>query len=659
MEIGGGAKGTFCFQVACTLHHNAFPTRPVRSLIHTPYFRLTAALFVTLVVLLLAVERPVKMERRIAERAATLGKDAPTHWLIPVWLWRGLAVNTGLAALLVALTPLAARPLPPRNSSSAPTHALSRRDRWILAAASTLFLASTLPRLDHSLWGDEEYSMKTYIAAQPVQGEDGTWKMETRPWSTTFWDYTRPTNHVGYTVIARLFHEALFRPDPDPAPDAPWFSERAIRLPVLLAGLGALFSLVWCCRVWGFGAGAAWVALGYVGHAWLVRFGADARGYGFVLFLTPLLLGALGRALQTGRWRWWLGFGFIQFYLVWTHLGVVHMLMALNLAAVWLLFRLPRAERLVQSSRWAVASIASVMLGLGLLAPILPRFLGFMKKNVLEGTIDRTWLADMAGYLYCGTPWVDWDASNPLCFSLSQEAVPAWVAAAFMLLACALLVWGSWQLWRVPARRPLVIFLVGGPALMLAQLFIGNTRPYHWYLIPFLPNLFLLLAAAWPSAASKPSVTTRLIPILLLLTFTGIHLLGFECSRALTRHPIEPCRESVALTRTVTHPAHPDYGKEAITASPGMTTEAYDPAVIRFDSADQLRDLMAQAKREKRPLFLNFGFRRLLSSAQPEIFAMIDDPNLFEPVAVLQGQFVASTREVFRLRTEPGETISQ
>lgn len=629
----------------------------MRSLIHTPYFRITATIFVVLVVTLLVVERPVRMERRIAERAVTLGKDAPTHWLIPVWLWRGLAVNTGLAALLVALTPLAARPLPERPTHPPASRPLTSRDRWILAAAFTLLLASNLPRLDQSLWGDEEYSMKTYIAAQPVQMEDGTWKMETRPWSTTLWDFTRPTNHVGYTVIARLFHEALFRPDP--APDAPWFSERAIRLPVLLAGLGALFSLVWCCRVWGFGAGAAWVALGYVGHAWMVRFGADARGYGFVLFLTPLLLGALGRALQTGRWRWWLAFGFIQFYLVWTHLGVVHMLMALNLAAIWLLFRLPNSKRLVQSSRWAVASIASMMLGLFLMAPILPRFLSFMKKNVLEGSIDRTWLADMAGYLYCGTPWVDWDVSNPLCFSLSQEAVPAWIAATFMLLACALLIIGSWQLWRDPARRPLVIFLVGGPVLMLTQLFIGNTRPYHWYLMPFLPNLLLLLAAAWPSPESRPTITTRVVPILLILTFLGIHLLGFETSRALTRHPIEPCRESVALTRSVTNPAHPNYGKEAITASPGMTTEAYDPAVIRFENADQLRALIAQSKSERRPLFLNFGFRRLLSSAQPEIFALIDDPNLFEPIAVLHGQFIASTREVFRLRIDGNPTLSQ
>jgi len=629
----------------------------VRSLIHTPYFRITAALLAVLVLTLLLVDRPVKLERRIVERAETLGKDPPTHWLIPVWLWRGLAVNTGLAVVLVGLTPLAARSLTQKTDSRPATKPLNRRDWLLLTAASALLLSSNLPRLDQSLWGDEEYTMRAYIARQVVKQDDGGWKLEPRPWSQTLWDYTRPTNHIGYTVVARLFHEALFRPDP--APDAPWFSERAIRLPVLLAGLGALFSLVWCCRVWGFGAGAAWVALGYAGHAWLVRFGVDARGYGFVLFLSPLLLGALGRALQTGQWRWWLAFGFLQFYLAWTHLGVLHMLMALNLAACWFLFHQPKPERLTQTTRWVVASLGSVMLGIALMAPILPRFLGFMQKKVLEGSLDRTWFADMAGYLYCGTPWVDWDAANALCFSLSQEAVPAWVAAALIFLAGGLLLVGSWQIWCRPDRRPLLVFLIGGPALMLGQLFIGNTKPYHWYLMPFLPNLFLLLAAAWKTSLGTPSWARRLTPALLILSFFGIHLLGFETGRALTRFPIEACRESVALTRQITNPAHPDYGKEAITASPGMTTEAYDPAVIRFEQAGDLQRLIDQARSENRPLFLNFGFRRLLSSAQPEIFTLIDDPNLFEPVATLHGQFFASTREVLRLRPAAPKNLSQ
>jgi hypothetical protein len=299
------------------------------------------------------------------------------------------------------------------------------------------------------------------------------------------------------------------------------------------------------------------------------------------------------------------------------------------------------------------------MLGLALMAPILPRFLGFMKKNVLEGSIDRTWLADMAGYLSCGAPWVDWDAKNPLCFSLSHGITPPWVAAAFILLAGALLVVGSWQLWCRPDRRPLLVFLIGGPALMLAQLFFSNTRPYHWYLIPFLPNLFLLLTAAWQTSPTQPAWSRRLVPALLLLTFFGIHLLGFETGRALTRFPIEACRESVALTRQVTNPAHPDYGKEAITASPGMTTEAYDPAVVRFQRAEDLQRLIDQARSENRPLYLNFGFKEFLNSAQPEVFALINDPTLFEPVATLHGQFVASSREVLRLRPAAQKNLSQ
>lgn len=640
----------FVFLCAIPLHHTpTFLRSLVRTLIHHPYCRLTAALFLALFLTLLLVERPVKMERRIAEREQTLGKSPPTHWLVPVWLWRGLAINTGLAAVLVALSPLATRQLTPRPAPTPAPPRLKRHEILLLAGASTLLLTHALPRLDHSLWGDEEYAMRTYIAPKASQLDDGHWSLTPQSWSTTFWDYTRPTNHIGYTVVARLFHDTLFQPST--APDAPWFSERAIRLPVLLAGVGALFSLFWCCRVWGLGAAAAWIALAYAGHSWLVRFSSDARGYGFVLLLAPLLLGTLGRALQTGHWRWWLTFGFVQFYLAWTHLGSAHLLIALQLTALWLLWRQPIGQRLIQTTRWLVACIASVMLGIAAMAPVIAPFLGFMKKSVLPGSLDLTWLTDMAAYLACGTPWLAWDSTNPLCISLaSSSSLPPWLAATGLGLIGLLLVIGSWQLWQNPDRRPLLLFLLGAPALMLLQLVASHTRPYHWYLIPFLPSLFILLAAAWPSASHRQNKRSRLIQAAILLAVLGIHGISFENNRALANHPIEPCRESVALTRQTINPYHPAFGKDTITASPGMSTEAYDPAVIDFDTPAELHQLIQQARSENRPLFLNFGFRKLLQPAHPEIFAMIDDPTLFEPLALLHGQFFASTREVHRLR---------
>ena len=74
------------------------------------YFYITASVLLALVVVFVCVDRPVKQERRIVERIAS-GKAVPPHFYVGPWLWKGLVVNLGLAALLVAATPWATRKL--------------------------------------------------------------------------------------------------------------------------------------------------------------------------------------------------------------------------------------------------------------------------------------------------------------------------------------------------------------------------------------------------------------------------------------------------------------------------------------------------------------------------------------------------------------------
>lgn len=607
------------------------------------YFRLTAALFLVLFTTLMVVDRPIKIEKRIVERQEIQGKEAPTHWLVPVWLWRGLAVNTALAGLLVALTPLARRSVfagePPAVPPSMP---FFRREKMLLAAAVLLLAASTAPRLGHSLWGDEEYAMKTYIAPEIVKTAEGGVQLKPRSWVDTLWDYQRPTNHIGFTVLARVCHDTFFTPGIGPTD--PWFSETLMRLPSFFAGLASILTLVWGCRVWGLRQGIGWIALGFAGHAWLVRFGCDARGYGFIVLLVPVLLGTLGRAAQTGRWRWWLGFALTQFAILWIHPGAIHTVAAANALAVALVWRHPSGQRLALAARWLVAGLVTALLVIGLMAPCLPPFLDFMKQNVLQGELDLPWYRDAAAVLFSGALWHSFDTQNPLALGLYNTPY----AAVWMSLGGLTAALGAWRLGQDRERRWLLIFILLGPALLIAHLDLGNTRPYHWYLIPILPNLFLLWAAAWPNAKARfrfPQMA------LVLATLAGVHLLALPTARLLTRFPIEACRESVALTRSITNPRHPDYGKEAITASPGMMTEAYDPAVTRFKTAEELRALIERARSEKKPLFINFGYRALLADAHPAIFALIDDPALFERVQLFPGQFFSATREVYRLRT--------
>ncbi|MCB1225834.1 MAG: hypothetical protein KDK99_08510, partial [Verrucomicrobiales bacterium] len=386
-------------------------------------------------------------------------------------------------------------------------------------------------------------------------------------------------------------------------------------------------------------------------HPWVTRFGSDARGYGLVLLLMPLLLGCVGRGVQTGKWRWWLLLTFVQFYLVWTHLSAVIAVAATELAAFIFILKQPRERRAALLGRWAAANLLSGMVFLQLFAPCLPGFLHFLSQNVLAGELDKPWFQDSAAALWSSFNFYDADPGNPLSLCLTTHPLPSGLGVAFVICGWLTAALGSWRLARDPARWPLLITLLGGPALLLADLLHSHTRPYTWYWVLFQPWLLLLvLAAMQPAPQGSGRSWRQLTTGLMVVNFVGMALLSLPALRNMARYPIEGCRESVALTRPITNPRHPGFGLDALTAAPGMTTRAYDPAEIDDLTPESLRALIAQARAENKPLYLNFGFPSMLRRTCPEMFQIIDDPTLFEHVATLHGQFFTTTREVWQLR---------
>jgi hypothetical protein len=568
--------------------------------------------------------------------------------------WAGAA----LGMVLMGLTPWAARKLKcaPLVSEAAPR----RTAATVAVVAGGLMIISGIanaPRLSHSLWGDEEYSMKRLIADQlEARGDDGTMHFEDHSWVTTLWSYRKTTNHIGYTVVARLFHEVMFRPGAGPTD--PIFSEVAIRLPVFIAGLLSIAAVAWAGCVWGWHWGMPLALVMYAAHPWFVRFGSDARGYGFVLLLVPLLIGILGRAWQTGRWRWWIALGLAQFYLLWTYMGAVHFVAMLNLAAVALIFcdRSRTADRAAFLARLAVGNVIFAMLFIPLMAPCMPQLAAFIATKPLQGVVDSIWWQDALGYLMVGLPWHPWDEENPLCSWLVHDragVARTLLVAGALLFRCALVALGAWVVLSAKNTRWLLLPLIAGLVLMMAQSVLSGIRPYHWYLIPYLPGVVLLSGAALhrflPVCPAGRNGGAWVVAA--LLVFAGIQMAAGEC-RNLRLHPIEPCRESVALTRAITNPIHPDYDKDVITAGFTFYTEAYDPGLVRFENADGLRKLMQRADAEGKKLFVNFGFREWAVEHNADVVALLDDTRYFEHTASLPGMFFTSTREVYRYKGE-------
>ena len=341
-----------------------------------------------------------------------------------------------------------------------------------------------------------------------------------------------------------------------------------------------------------------------------MRFGVDARGYGFVVFLVILLLGILGRATSTGRWRWWVLYGLAQFYLLWTYPGAIHVPASMNVAALWLIWTDQiKSDRPAQLGRWLAANLLTALLVIGIMAPLLVPFLEFVHAHKLSGSLDLSWFKDAACYAACGAPWLTWSSTNPLSTAVGIHGLPS--ALDILLLTAPPGHWPFSGSGSSEKTAPSAVSSLSGrrPTAFARSSHRQPHPPLPLVSHPFHARPSLPLGSG-PDLAVGSSARRLAIAGGVILV-VGIHTMSWPQSRLLGQHPIEANRESVALTRHVTNPRHPDYGKNEITAGSIMTPGCYDPGEILFTSVEELQQLIARATLEKKPLYVNFGFREL------------------------------------------------
>ena len=145
----------------------------------------------------------------------------------------------------------------------------------------------------------------------------------------------------------------------------------------------------------GFAAAAPAAAFLLAIHPLHVRYGADGRGYSFVVLLTLLGGWLLLRALRDGRWRWWLAYGASQFWLLWTFPLAVYVPLSFGLAGIAALAvdrERSAGDRALLAARFAVANVLAAMAFLQLMAPNLAQAAAFKKEWHDAGRLDLYWL---------------------------------------------------------------------------------------------------------------------------------------------------------------------------------------------------------------------------------------------------------------------------
>jgi hypothetical protein len=607
--------------------------------------------------------------RKAEERVDEWSESKPPHWRLVtrVWLPRAATINGWLALAAAAAVPWARRPLGgPTPPESRPDPAVSgasrlpedsprvRRLGWAaMALVAGLAAWSTGPRLGQSLWGDEARTLREFIVGQYHADDAGRLTFDEATWGDAFFNFRTPNNHVLFSVTARAAHRLLARPSTKP--DAPYFSEWAMRLPAWLAGLGAIFSVA------GLGAAFGWRRAGWVAaallamHPGFIRYAAEARGYAFLLAFGPLLLIALGRAVRTGCWRWWAMAAVLDFALVYTWPLGLHAVVVANLGAVAaVVFGRGRAahDRVTLVLRWGLTALAAGAVWLQLFLPNLIQLRFWLRGESARGVPgDGGWI-DALGTLLTGRVWHDADATNPLLtpWLRTWQSHP-WLVGLTAVLVAAVLLAGAVAVWRrTPFFRWWLPALVVPPAVILIQAALSGSVLYPWYLMAAVPGVLLLMAIGLDTTAARLTASPAGRTAVLAAAVLGFALTGAQTRAHLRQHPIEPNREASLTVQPVINPHHPEYHRHVLTAGFLMRNTIYDPGVRAFETAAQLRDLIDEAARTGRDCVVIYGQRELARQVFPEIMALLDDPAVFEPVATLHGQEAYCTRHVVRHR---------
>lgn len=589
--------------------------------------------------------RAGKASAKLAEAHAA-GHAGGTADYVAHWVPRAALGGLGVGLVLLAGTRWLVRPVPGEGPVLPRVGGRARAGLVGVTGMAILYSAvANGPRLSFGLWGDEESTLRKSVVGQYERAADGGLALDGVTWTETVFRYRDPNNHPLNSVLARLSH-GLMAGDVGRA-EGFYFDERALRLPVFGAGLLGLGALGWLGWVLGRPLVGGLAVLLMAGHPWFIRYGVEARGYGFLLLFTPVALGCLVRGVETGRWRWWLGYGWGQFLILWSYPGALHLLVALNVSAAALVLGLrgpSRAWRQAQAGRWATACALGAVMSALLLLPCVQPLLFYLKTARMQGPMPSAWYPDAVAWLFTGMPWRPWDGGNPRCWSWEQvlgtgRGLGAGLALAGVVGAA---VWGWWRQGGV-CRALLPGLLLQAPLFVL-QAEATRGFIYVWYLFPALVGVMLLLGGV--ALVGSRVATVGLV--------AGLGWAWGELQPArvcLRAYPMEPMREGTRLTRRITLPSDPRID-EVITVDILMTTRAYDPAVRPLESDDPefFRKYLREADALGKPLYVHFGSPGLADAVRPRVMALVRNPALFEEVATLLGQDAAYTRQVFQYR---------
>jgi hypothetical protein len=569
-----------------------------------------------------------------------------------VSLWWAAALNAALCALLLATSGAWAG----RSAAEVDAERSTDRSRAprrpglgvagigaVLAAAA---LAGVLrwPLAHGSVWWDEAWTLRHVIVGNVDPDPNDPTRVEYSPssWIDTLWYYRTPTNHVAYSVAARASLGAWRLAS---GAVRPAFDEFAFRFPAWLAAVVTVVLVGALVAALGFPVAAPAAAALLALHPWHVRYGADGRGYSFVLCFA--LAGALFllRFLRAGRWRDALGCAASQLALLWTFPLGVYVPLALGAAgcAAIALGDEPREVRRRSLGRWLVAHALAAMAFVQLMLPNLAQAVAFDKEWRDRVPLEPPWLRQLWVYLTLGVRMREPREPDVVfpTFAVLRDAWP-WLSVVVYGVLPALALAGCARVALRAGRRERAVF---GALVLAVALFLLHRAVHGFFVLQRFA--FFALAALVPALAIGAEGALRAVvrrdgarrvalPLGLAAALAGYAALAAPQLRVLWTHPPTPSREVAAFLAARDREA-PRGVLRAGLGLGGEVAHAYDPWLVRVETRDELDALAARARAEGRPLYVVFSYAALNAKRIAALFDPVLDERWFEPVARFDG----------------------
>jgi len=577
--------------------------------------------------------------------------DVPDYWW--AYSWVGLAQGMVVTGVLWLIAPWWTR------GAVVPGREILRAPRWfwpLVVLAMGLMALFAFPRLDQSLWDDEELSVRDSILGKfkVHNTPDQEVKFLDRDWEQTWLEYRTPNNHVLNGVLSRLCHEWVSRiSDPQGLP----FREWPLRLPAYFAGVAAIGALAW--MLLGFGRPVAGVVAAFLAalHPWHLRFAAECRGYGLVLLLVPLVIGCWYRAVFRGGWVWWIACAACQLALAVAYPGTLFVLLVLNgLTPFVLLFQhgaaTPSSRQL---GRWFSVNALSSLPAVTLFLPLIMQARQYISDMAEQGfAINAVWVWNEVNYFLLGVPWYRAsEAGAEYPEVLFRFGAGIWVYWVILAVATLFAVIGVFRMVNAGLAGITFTAAVLFPPLMTCGFSLVKTQIiYEAYILYALPGLIALVGLGAEFAVGLAGNTRiprskMLLGASALLVVLSVYAWATQPFRSwLMTHSLQPLPESVLMTRGSLDPGD-ESSSHFLTGSYCIPPYLYDPRGVRLDSTRDLIELMRFADQTGRPLALNIGMPWAARDYSPEMWKLTNESKLFHPPLHLRGWDPGLDRLIF------------